>query len=294
MSGNSNKYNLAREIPEPVKRQVRKNCGFGCVRCGNAIIDYHHHDPPYRKAREHKVEGIVLLCPNCHSQLHKGLLSSKAILRAAGSPASKQKGFSFGAFETGIGDFCLQIGPYTVRESHAMFLILGTVGVGTPPSPPFLIMDNGNEKIYIDLFFVLEPAEDKDGPLRVSAKFYDANDRCTLIIYRNEWRGAESNWDMTSQGNKLEIWSGPRQLALRLKSVPSESLTIERMHCQRRGVKIDINQDIFEVTYPSGEKGEITFTGVMTGGGMGIDIAHNCFCLMPGQIVLPDDGSSPG
>lgn len=30
----NNKYGLTRDIPEDVKRKVRKRCGFGCVICG--------------------------------------------------------------------------------------------------------------------------------------------------------------------------------------------------------------------------------------------------------------------
>ena len=48
-----NQYDLSREIPADVKRAVRQACGYGCVICGSAIIEYEHVDPTFNEAREH-------------------------------------------------------------------------------------------------------------------------------------------------------------------------------------------------------------------------------------------------
>ena len=49
---NKNQHGLSRSIPEDVKQHVRQECGFGCVICGNIIIDYEHIDPGFAEARE--------------------------------------------------------------------------------------------------------------------------------------------------------------------------------------------------------------------------------------------------
>lgn len=50
-------------IPEPVKRIVRQEAGFGCCKCGHSIIEYHHIVKDSKKP-----EDIMLLCPICHAE----------------------------------------------------------------------------------------------------------------------------------------------------------------------------------------------------------------------------------
>ena len=73
--GKKNKYDLNRDIPNLVKRQVRQSCGFGCVICGASIIDYEHVDPIFAEAKEHDPEKITLLCPQHHAKVTRGFLS---------------------------------------------------------------------------------------------------------------------------------------------------------------------------------------------------------------------------
>ena len=48
-----NEHGLPRHIPADVARAVRQECGFGCVICGVALIQYEHFDPEFAEAREH-------------------------------------------------------------------------------------------------------------------------------------------------------------------------------------------------------------------------------------------------
>jgi hypothetical protein len=57
---------LPRAIPEPVKREVRQRCGFGCVICGKPLYDY-DHKLGFSKVRRHVAEQITLLCPTHHA-----------------------------------------------------------------------------------------------------------------------------------------------------------------------------------------------------------------------------------
>jgi len=42
---NKNKFGLSRTIPEAIKSQIRRDDGYGCVVCGNALYQYEHIDP---------------------------------------------------------------------------------------------------------------------------------------------------------------------------------------------------------------------------------------------------------
>jgi len=90
----TNRYGLSRHIPEAIARSIRKRCGFGCVRCGRAIYEYHHFNPPFEDAKEHREDGITLLCPNCHGDQHKGLLSRGTVEQCNENPKCLERGFS--------------------------------------------------------------------------------------------------------------------------------------------------------------------------------------------------------
>lgn len=81
----TNIHGLARDIPENVRRQVRQECGFGCVICGLAIIQYHHIDPEFVDAEIHDPKKIVLLCGSCH-QRAKDFWSKDLILKRSAKP----------------------------------------------------------------------------------------------------------------------------------------------------------------------------------------------------------------
>ncbi|WNG79930.1 hypothetical protein C6A86_016810 [Mycobacterium sp. ITM-2016-00316] len=52
-------------IPDPMKREVRQRCGFGCVICGHPIYEYEHMDD-YAVVKRHGVANITLLCDGHH------------------------------------------------------------------------------------------------------------------------------------------------------------------------------------------------------------------------------------
>ena len=96
-----NKFNLKRDIPSPVKRTVRKRCGFGCVVCGCAIIQYHHFNPEFVDAKTHNAKGITLLCPNCHEKTKKRIFNSEFISDRDAEPECKKIGYARDVFHMG-------------------------------------------------------------------------------------------------------------------------------------------------------------------------------------------------
>jgi len=54
-------------ISDPIKREVRQRCGFGCVICGVPIYDYEHM-VPHTEVQEHLANNVTLLCPTHHRE----------------------------------------------------------------------------------------------------------------------------------------------------------------------------------------------------------------------------------
>jgi trigger factor len=49
------------EIPEPMKREIRSRCAFGCVICGLPLYAYEHMEG-WAKVLRHVASEITLLC----------------------------------------------------------------------------------------------------------------------------------------------------------------------------------------------------------------------------------------
>lgn len=234
----TNKYGLRRTVPEGVKRQVRQNCGFGCVCCGRSIVDYEHVDPDFAKARSHEAAKIALLCPLCHARVTRGLLSKEAVKAAMKAPHCKAHGFSFGELDP--------------AKTHPFVVFAGT----TLTNCPVPVQVCGVPLLKIEL------PECVGGPYRLSASLSDGQGRPTVSIRRNEWRTSSDAWDVEQTGSRITVRSGPRDIALCVDFVPAAGIVIERVDMFVAGYRFVGNTDTLQVTTPSG--GVSTFISCLT------------------------------
>lgn len=232
-----NKHGLPRRIPEDVKREVRKRCGFGCIVCGCGFIQYEHLDPEFNDAKIHDPNCIVTLCPTCHGSVTSKFWSKQRIKKHALKPKCIQDGYLKHVFdfyadghpEVKIGGALLRNCPVPV-EAYGMPLIQ------------------------------IKPPEEKDGPFLFSGVFCDKSGAPTLNIVDNEWIAQSDSWDVEVSGGGIIIRNGPRDIVLKLSVVPPHTLSVDRLKMKYGGYDIDI----------TGEKLVInnsTFTGC---------IADNC------------------
>jgi len=209
-----NKWGLSRDIPSPIARKVRQRCRFGCVKCGFAIYQYHHFDPPFKEAKAHYPDRITLLCGNCHGLVTRGFLSNEAVKRHNRSPQCLEDGFSYGPFDIGEKSPEVILGKMTFINTPIILEIFGK---------PLLM---------------IESPEELGTPFRISATFHDKSGNEIFRIVRNEWQGFASNWDIETQGPRIIIRRGPGQIALKMRTEPPNRLTIEQLHMFYRGFRI--------------------------------------------------------
>ncbi|HEX8330130.1 MAG TPA: HNH endonuclease signature motif containing protein [Hymenobacter sp.] len=87
------------KIPERIQKAVKAKHFLECAWDGTRLTDQHHIEHWYLGG-QHTAENLILLCPNCHRQVHQGSITD-AELRAR--QATHQKGdrqsfsFPFGA-----------------------------------------------------------------------------------------------------------------------------------------------------------------------------------------------------
>jgi hypothetical protein len=224
-----NKRGLSRDIPDPIKREVRQRCGFGCVNCGKAVYQYEHVDPEFADASSHDPDCIALLCGWCHDLVTRGLLSKETIKSRILAPKCKELGFSFGPFDIG---------------NQPPEIILGTV---TAENCKILLRINED-----DVLSIATPA-DAGQPFILNARFFDITGAPILDIAENEWRSVSNNWDVEIVGPRIRIRRAIGDLSLVLRSEPPARIVIERLNMLHEGVRVVCWEGkSFEVVAPDG------------------------------------------
>ncbi len=70
----------SRHIPEKVSKAVKERHFFECAWCGEKLTE-RHHITEFAKGGEHTTENLILLCPNCHTQVHRNEISTEELIK---------------------------------------------------------------------------------------------------------------------------------------------------------------------------------------------------------------------
>jgi hypothetical protein len=229
-----NKYGLSRDIPSEVKRVVRQRCGYGCVICAGAIVDYEHFSPEFSKATRHNAEGITLLCPMCHAKKTRNMLSQRRLREANQDPAARKVRYAFSDVEASEGRPFIKLAGMTIRNCRVPLQVCGYP------------------------LFQVEGPEEMNGPYRLTASFFNRQAQPSLFIRQNEWKVFSDSWDVEVSGPSVTVRMQRGEIALRLVFVPGEGLIVERLDMHCAGYHLVGNGQELQVRFPGG--GGSTFT----------------------------------
>jgi len=233
---------LNREVPEPVKREIRKRCGFGCIKCGRLFCEYHHFAPEFPKAEGHNPQGITLLCPNHHADCTSGRINNDSIRKHDQDPYCLKKGHSKYLLEDLEFPLEVVLGSIVFISDDGVLLkiddeeILGITS-GTEDEPPYI-----NSKLSL-------------------------NSGDDLIIVKNEIIAGTKSWDIESKSSEITIRKKLGDIALNLFFEPPRRIFIKRIKMNYKG---NIIETEFEgkilIKTPSGAmidfaRGEIVIGG---------------------------------
>ena len=233
--GYQNQHGLSRDIPDPIRRQVRQACGFGCVICGGSIIDYEHVDPEFKDAAEHDPKNIVLLCPGCHAKVTRGMWSKDKVKEAMASPKCLSQGFANEMFDFGVAFPAVTFAGNTLTNCPI------PIAVGGVP------------------LFHIQPAEMIHAPFRLSANFFNSAGKPSLSIQDNEWHVSTSNWDVECTGKSIVVRDSAGVVSLKLVTDPPRGLIVETVNMLLGGYHFLGNAKQLEITSPVG--GKMRFAG---------------------------------
>lgn len=161
-------------IPADIKLKVRQKCKFACVICRCPIYVYHHLEE-YKICKEHTVENIFLLCPNCHKETHNNNISRKTILKAFQDLQDYDK-----------------TKPQKINNEN-FILKLGNNSIKSFSGYLFKIFDK-------DYFRVTKNAKNN---FIIDAKLFDENKDLSLEIKNNEYVIYTDKWDISNSGGKF-------------------------------------------------------------------------------------------
>lgn len=227
-----NKHGLSRWIPGNVKREVRKNSGFGCVICGLAICEYEHVTPEWNDAKVHDPNCMTLLCGSCHSKKTRGIYSVEKIKNAMKTPKCREDGFNRDYLDFGKNKPIIQLGKTTFYH------------------PESLITVNG-----MSILSILPPVTtDTDEPFGLFAYFSDNEGEGILGIENNIWKGNSHYWDIETKGRKLLIRKKLGDIVLDIENIPNDRFIIHHIKMRYQGYDIIGNDQGVKILTPSNEE----------------------------------------
>lgn len=171
--------NSPHPTPDPIKRQLRQEAGFGCCKCGHPIFQY-HHIIPFHEEEHFRPEDMMVLCPNCHDEATQGAMTEKEQRKYKSQPYNTKRGHAEGMLKMHGNQLVIKIG-------NNYF-----VGGGS------IIQVDGIDLIRLDL--------NSEGSLELTAYLYDEQDNLLVTIERNEWvSGSITPWDIEYKYRLLRI-----------------------------------------------------------------------------------------
>jgi hypothetical protein len=151
---------MNRKPPAAVRRQLRREVGFGCPvsGCGNPYLRWHHFDPPWSTQQHHNPDGMVALCGTHHDMADVGAYT-EGQLRKLKRSGAERAGEAKGRFEWMRHSLLAVVGGNFYYETPVIFqfrnepiiwfnrdeegyLLLNIRMLSTSGQPRMLIEDN--------------------------------------------------------------------------------------------------------------------------------------------------------
>jgi len=188
----------SRHIPEPLKREVRQACGFGCVVCGCPFITYEHIEE-WADVQEHQSDNIILLCSTHHAEKTAGRLSKDTLRLYQLNPFNKVEGYKppYRIEPNVWTDQTIDIGSNVAKftDSH--------------PLNGFVPVEWQGQSIITTYV--------EDGFYLISASFYDQDGSLIVDIHKNELTCNLGVYDIEWIGTKLTVRTKRRQIDLQIR-----------------------------------------------------------------------------
>lgn len=206
-----------RNIPEPIKREVRQRCGFGCVLCGLPLYEYDHL-LGWANVHRHAPDEIVLLCDRHHTERTSRLLPDEAVTAANQDPFNLRSGVSPAYDLHYFGIECAVIlGDNLFATEYKEGTLLAPIAIDSMMPVTFTLSDEH---------------------LLLSVLLFDETNRPVLKIEQNQLIYTVDRWDIEFVGRRLVIRTGRRDIFIDITFDPPNGIIFNRGRILFNGVEL--------------------------------------------------------
>lgn len=168
---------MERTPPLGIRRELRREVGFGCpmLGCANPYLEYHHFDPPWRDGEHHNPTGMVALCAEHHRKADAGAFTIEQ-LRALKRPN--------GQSVTGRFDWL---------RNHVLAVVGGNFYYETPT----IVQFRGERVIWFN--------RDDQGRMLLNLRMITGSGERRLRLDDNDWiiEGAPVDFESPPSGKRI-------------------------------------------------------------------------------------------
>lgn len=246
------------KIPQAIKREVRQRCCFGCVHCGNPIIEY-HHIIPWNQVQTHEEDNLTILCSNCHKKVTNGLISCAQVIEWNNNPYNRNKIYSptemlgyrifdrqdINKLQIDIANSQFKIRPINVNLSH--YIMIPIMIDGTPLIAFTII--NGRLSLYLELF--------------------DEENNVAVKIVNNEVITRLDFWDITFIGNTLKVNRKNRDIFIEIDFNVPYSIHVKKGYLMYNKKGFKVYSEYIKTLETNNIFSNITITNTLIGISMG-------------------------
>ncbi|MGF1619004.1 MAG: hypothetical protein ACFCUR_00140 [Rhodomicrobiaceae bacterium] len=239
----------SRNIPLPIKREVRQRCGFGCVVCDLPLYEYEHMEE-WAVVQRHVSDEITLLCNQHHGEKTRGLLPKKEVKRANANPYNLREGVSK---------------PYALHFSGDE----ATVEIG---GNRFTTGNNGRPFSMLPLVIDNTPiiAFSMEGNhLFLTLQVFDSFNRLLLQIIENQLVYSIIPWDIELVARNLKLREAHREILIEIEFLPPNKISVNRGRFLLNGVELLVRNNrvllVNNANIISGCEGRGAATGLALG-----------------------------
>lgn len=169
---------------DPTRKILRKEVNFGCAKCGEPYLTYHHFDPPWAEKHHDNPEGMIALCSKHANAADGGAFTKDQLRELKKNPFLKNKS------------------PASYFEwfrHNFLFIIGGNISLCCET----ILQSGENRIIWLE--------EDKEADIRtISLELRDESGNSFLKMDKNQWMSDLSVVDdieSSYRGQRLKVIS---------------------------------------------------------------------------------------
>lgn len=195
--------------------EVRRTCGFACVRCGVTI---------YRYLRLPESDGATLLCPTCHGLVEEGRLTPMQAQSFHNNPVVRQRHFARDRLPFSPDLPTLIIGgSRLLRDSPIPLTVEGE---------PILIFT---------------PPRRSNGATHISLRMGAPDGTPVQVVESNEWLPDDGSWHFLLRGDRYSMMAARGDGLAVLRIVGRNRIAVEHLRTTIRGRRLEVTPDWLEI-----------------------------------------------